>query len=393
MKRIRFQIFMVEMVLLLFWLMLAGCAKSQHRVLILEESGTPLVRNIGGPRQSTPPFKLEKEVTFGDPARGAEARLLDPGGVVEVPGGVAILDTGANCLKVFNEDGSLRFSLGRTGQGPGEFNAPRLEHGLTHDGKILITDQWNTRLTRVDPVSGDFETLPQSVTWSTAQIARNRFVVIHVRLTEELEQVEALDLLDADFEHVATLTSVIPGRVLRVASGEDPERIVGLSRPLWPPFGWWVHGGQVIACQGDSYRVEVFNYTGQRERIIEWDAPLRGVTDAEWDSVQQWVQRTYPNDWPNLWHALERPEVMPAIEGVRLDSHGRIWALRYTPPSWFGGSRPDELWWDVIDPDGEWIGVQPAPWANRFFGTDTCYIPLEMEEESVVIRYRMIPNY
>jgi hypothetical protein len=375
-------------------LVVCGCGRSGHRVQTLVEDGTPLVRNQGGPLLQGPPFRLERQVTFGDPTGPPQTHLVSPAGIVEVPGGVAILDGGDHSLKVFNADGKLRLRVGRRGQGPGEFESPRLEHDLAPDGRVVLTDGANSRLTLVDPESGEFDVLSTggSGTWSASRIAEDRFVIIHPRITDDLQQVESLDLVDAGFEVVTVLTEVLPGRVLTVTpTPESGLRMLRLSRPFWPPFGWWVQGGRIAACQGADYRLELFNYRGERERIVEWDAPLRGVTTAEWDSVRAWLQRSYGDSWASAWQALEQPEHMPAIEGVRMDGHGRIWALRYTPPSRIVGEESGILQWDVIDSSGEWIGTQPTEGAPMFFGRDACYIREETERGATYVRYLIHP--
>jgi len=74
-------------------------------------------------------------------------------GVLKRPTGLArdarlgliyVADTGANDIKVFNDDGKLVKVIGRRGSGPGEFN------GLTHiafaGGRLYVSDTLNARI-------------------------------------------------------------------------------------------------------------------------------------------------------------------------------------------------------------------------------------------------------
>ncbi len=371
---------------------LATCSRPSHQLLIEEESdGTPLIRNSGGPLFESPPYVLEEVARFGGTETAVEARLTRVAGIVEVPGGVAVLDWGDDRLKVFNDDGSVRFVMGGHGEGPGEFLNPSMDHDLTHDGQILITDG-HFRVTWIDPLTGENESRPQAVTWSAAHVAPDRFAVIHVRMTEELRQVESLALMDAGFNLVETLATVPEGRVVDVPSAVHPEYPARISRPFYPAFRWWAQAGLIAACQGDAYRVELFDYDGNRLRVVEWDAPRRSLTSAEWDSVQAWVRRNYGEDWAAVWDALDRPEYVQAMQAVRIDGNGRIWAPRYEPGAYYLGVESTEVVWDIIGPDGEWIGTQPMPWAPRFFGKDSCYVAVDEPEGSVVIRYRLVPT-
>ncbi len=72
-------------VLIFFSLLLVGCSRSSHEVILLEENGVPLIRNTGGPLHKGPPFTLVRDAVFGDPAIDPEGLLLDPQGYVEIP--------------------------------------------------------------------------------------------------------------------------------------------------------------------------------------------------------------------------------------------------------------------------------------------------------------------
>lgn len=375
-------------------LLLATCGTNRHHLQELVEDGTPLFRTSGGPLHESPPFHLEKEVVFGDPLLGEEATLSKPRGYMEVPGGLAVFDDGDLSLKVYNDDGSFRFKMGRQGEGPGEFNGPWMNHSLTPDGMILITDGWNNRLTRVNPDTGTFETIPMknANTWDAAQVGPDLFALIHVEFTPEMEQLESLDLVDTDFSVVDTITAVPRGRVLSVRGGPDSERaFIPVSKPFWPIFSWWAQGDKIAVCKGRSFRVELYDYSGTRLRIFEWDAPILSVTDSMWQAAQRQIKRDFTDDWATVWSALERPEQIPAIEAVRQDDNGRVWALRHIPSERWGGPEDQTLYWDVLSPEGEWLGTQPIAGVSRYFGRDTTYVIEDLEESSVVVRYRLIP--
>jgi hypothetical protein len=65
--------------------------------------------------------------------------------------------------------------------------------------------------------------------------------------------------------------------------------------------------------------------------------------------------------------------------------------LRYTPPSRIVGEEVAVLLWDVIDPDGEWLGTQPIEGAPLFFGRDSCYIREETDRGATYVRYLIGP--
>ncbi len=376
---------------------LTACGGRGHRVERTTEKGVPLVRTLGGPRHDNAPFDLVREVVFGDPARGPDGVLTQPRGYLEVPGGLAVFDEGDFTLKVYEADGTLRFRLGRQGQGPGEFESVWMNHGLAPDGRIVITDVVTARLTLVDPSDGAFEVLPlpMAMTWDVAGVGPDRFVMVHAVFTSQMEQRESLDLVDGSFTVLDTLAGVPPGRVVRVpVPGEGGHSsFVNVSRPFWPTFSWWAQGGRIAVCQGRDFRVELFDHEGRRQRILEWESPRTAVDDTMWAAVRRYIQRGYGEDWASVWEALERPDHVPPVEGVRLDDRGRVWALYYIPGERFGGPADPNLYWDVLDADGTWLGRQPTPGVARYFGRDVCYVTENREEGSVVVRYRLVPAF
>ena len=371
-----------------------SCSRNGHTFETYYEDGTLVARTTGGPLYDLPPFRLEPEVVFGDPAQGEAAILMSPGGYVEVRGGLAIFDDGSKSLKVYNDDGSFRFALGRRGEGPGEFEDPRMDHSLAPDGKILITDGMNQRLTRVDPDTGSFEmiSMRDNHSWNAAQVADDRFVIIHPTFTPDFDQLESLDLIDPEFTVVDTIAVVPTGRVVRVRRGADDEGPgLPVSKPFWPRFSWWVQAGKIAVSQGREFRIDLYDLTGTLFQTIEWDAPISDVTDSMWQAAQEQIDRQFGEYGPTVWNALERPSALPSVEGVRIDDLGRVWALINIPSERWGGPEDQTLYWDVFTPEGEWLGTQPIAGVSRYFGSDVCYTTEAREESSVVVRYRLVP--
>jgi DNA-binding beta-propeller fold protein YncE len=87
------------------------------------------------------------------PALGRGA-LKRPTGVTVDPasGRIYVADTYAHDIKVFDRDGALLATLGRRGEGDGEFNYPT--HLAFADGELYVTDTMNNRVQVLDAASG-----------------------------------------------------------------------------------------------------------------------------------------------------------------------------------------------------------------------------------------------
>ncbi|RMD62371.1 MAG: hypothetical protein D6826_07555, partial [Alphaproteobacteria bacterium] len=77
--------------------------------------------------------------------------ILDrPTGIARDPvsGHIYVADTARHNIKVFNEDGTLRGTIGRRGTAPGEFNAPT--HLLFRNNRLYVADTLNFRIQILD---------------------------------------------------------------------------------------------------------------------------------------------------------------------------------------------------------------------------------------------------
>jgi len=94
------------------------------------------------------PLQFELEQTFGVADAPEEAMLAGTSSVVvDADGVVYLLDRGNHRLVAFNPDGSVRWSQGREGEGPGEFqNAFGLVPGPEND--LLVVNQSGQRWER-----------------------------------------------------------------------------------------------------------------------------------------------------------------------------------------------------------------------------------------------------
>lgn len=134
----------------------SGCSDApSNEVTIEERDGVTYVTNTGTRvwnDHDAAPIQFTLEQSFGAENEPEEAMLATVRGiVVDADGIVYVLDEGNNRLIAFNPDGSLLWSVGRAGEGPGEFNGA---FGMVSDGDSTIYIS-NQRSTRIDAWSTD----------------------------------------------------------------------------------------------------------------------------------------------------------------------------------------------------------------------------------------------
>jgi len=94
----------------------------------------------------TAPLQFKREQTFGTADEPGKSVLADAHGLaVDSNGTVYILDRGNHRLVAFNPDGSVRWTAGRHGQGPGEFFLPEALV-WNEDEHLYVSNQFGARI-------------------------------------------------------------------------------------------------------------------------------------------------------------------------------------------------------------------------------------------------------
>ncbi len=144
---------------LLFWGVLAAALAFGQTVETAK--GVRLVRNDkNGLWGKKPKIQLKLVRTLGDVnAEDAAAAFYMPSGVsLDSQGNLYILDTGNHRIQKFSPDGAFLASLGRQGQGPGEFSYPD-SIDIDTSGLIWVSDPNNKRIQVLTPEGKEHKTI------------------------------------------------------------------------------------------------------------------------------------------------------------------------------------------------------------------------------------------
>lgn len=192
--------------LVLFALLIGGlgCGASAEegaiRFTAIERDGVPHAVNEGEnvwSDSASAPLRFELEQTYGAAEAPEEAVLASVRALaVDDDGTVYVLDAQNHRLVAFNLDGSVRWTAGREGQGPGEFERPR---SLVWDGGDHLyvvnqsggrLDRWSTDGAYVEGISTEqFDAMPLSLVGFTD----NRLVAMQSAMGGQPQRVFTID--------------------------------------------------------------------------------------------------------------------------------------------------------------------------------------------------------
>lgn len=286
-------------------------------------------------------------------------------------GAIVVANTGTNEVRVFSPEGAVLGTFGRSGDGPGEFQALAGAWPLP-DGSILTFDRRSGRL-QVFTRGGDLvrtislagpdgsESLEgvlgdgSLVTFRTRSSAPG--MQRHSRTKVLLHRSPSGELLD-------TIGST---EWLQILPRQVREGVVALITPLFSPVGQvGVGDDRIVLSDAQQPAVRVLGPSGRVVQIIRWldqdravrPAHRRAFREERLGMAETEEQRVYVR---KDLEGSEWAERFPALDGLLPGPDGGFWVKAYPRPGEGGSAR----WWvfnrhgilerEVHVPSGFWL--------------------------------------
>ena len=336
---------------------------------------TTVVRTLSGSVWETE-ARLVPEVSIGE-LDGPEEYLFGQIGSLAVDSdrNVYVFDEQALHVRVFDASGTHVTTLGREGEGPGEFGRAETIAVLP-DGRLLVRDPGNMRVQVFDPASGGTEEWDYN-SGNTYRAGAPLYTDVRGRtflLTSDPSWDDIIILLGPDGTHLDTLPEPTMDHERVMVRAETENSSVSSPVPFTPRFFWAVHSsGQFLTGLSSDYRVDLEGDDGVLRIERAYD-PVP-VSDAERaykrESLVRMVRFTVP-DW--TWDGPRIPDHKPVFNQLLTGRDGRIWVRLTTegqrvenenhnpenpfsePVTWRESTR-----YDVFESDGTYLGVVVPP--------------------------------
>jgi hypothetical protein len=343
-------------------------------------------------------------VTDGDEAYQFN-RIADA--TLRADGSIAVLDA-SHTLRVFDSTGTLRWTTGRSGDGPGEFRAPLRVEVLAATGTALDTLLvWDIRHGRfslfVEPVGlvgeAPFPTLAGRAAWLGLLDGREALFEQRTfdRTTEGAREALATPttLLRANATRSTVTALGEQPQIMQYQEGNDPD---GAFSPAI--FAGFVR----FAPAGDGYwmgdpaftQLQRIGMDGARQ-LVRWRGDERAVTSADVDAViSRWLAeaRTQAVRDAIARYAATHPraERFPAYDTLLVGEDGGLWLRDYLPEHEDDGVRR----WTRLSRDGRAFTARlEHPATVRLLRVrDDEVLAVERDEFDVerLVRYRIAPG-
>lgn len=333
------------------------------------EDGITVVQNPKEFMYEEPILILSEDLRIGEQENRAEYLFYKINSIaVDREGNIYVTDEGEKHIKVFDQEGDYLRTIGRPGQGPGEFGRPT-EIFITMENELRIIDPGRRQVHSYTTdgcyiESKKFETVyPMRVAMDSKE---DYYVMTFWR--EQGSRAGGFDLLklNSSLENVSTLVKVpISNEAKREEFDPIPEFAVG-------------HDDCLVLGYAYNYTFQIINPEGETTRIIEKKYDLIPIPDE----VKKKAEERNPElstDWPEHY----RP-----FFNFFCDDRGRLFVI--TPGDDVAESIYD---CDIFDPEGRFLSTIPIKLTMTSIMTladDNLYVVDEDSEGNPVVkRFKM----
>lgn len=356
----------------LLFVLFTSAPVSGQEIKIKVENGVTVVHN---PLKPAPPpglptrLVLREEIAIGNKEGREEDMLLQPIDIdTDDDGNMYILDRKALHIKVYDGQGQLVRTIGKKGQGPGEFQSPS-DIQITPQKEILVCDPVVRKLLffRLD---GSFlRELSAGKMWlfGRAKVdSKGNVIGDHTIIDQEARS----DLIK--FSPLLKPTFTI---------GSFPIAKPPVFNPYFPLVFFDVtQEDKIVWGITTEYEFRVINPDGQLvKRILKDHRPERLTKeDQEKRSKEIWGDSPVPSDVRVDW-----PASFPAFQEFTMDDRGWLLVRTYEKTS-----DPKASSYDIFDGEGRYIARILLAQRPRHWKKGKLYT-IEEDEES----YRSVKKY
>lgn len=334
---------------------------------IEKEGQVVVVKNPAKPVYGAGAFSLVEELAIGGEAGGDYVFASISSIAVSGDGTIFVLDQKDKNIKTFDSEGKLLRTIGKTGEGPGEFQGPSSIH-WTARNELAVVDTMRRIL--FFKAGGehlrDLSAAALSLAEARPDSKGNFFIYLIV--FEEANPRYELRKVDAGLKDLFVIETSPTSNFTR--DGFDP---------FFPILRWALLPDDRVVC-GYAVKDElrIYDAAGKLARKILMDRDAVPVAREDIDERTEGLR-------PELKQNMKVPKHYPAFRYIVTDDEGRIFILCWERPPGRKG-----FYFDVFDQEGRYIVRAVLPVIQPLIRKGKLYAAEEDEEGNPVLkRYKV----
>lgn len=387
--------------LLISFIVLSSACKKQKsgwQGTIEEEGGMKIVKNPEEPLYGEIILELEEDMSIGSEEEEKYQFYEVTDIALDSLGNIYVLD-GKDCqIKKFNSSGHYLQSIGKKGQGPGEFERPG-RIGLDTQGNIYVADGGGRRMSnwmmKIFNSRGEFiksVRLESPISEFSIGPDGNMFVLVSKR--EEGETAEAVVRMNPEGEVLYTMAEF--SYVRDVLKSTRQMTVSFRARHYYTPKLIFspINGLACSYARSLNYEIYVTDAEGKPLYKIQKKEDSHPITREEKDFVMEELGKSIARSgrsWPEgvLEDACQFPPIRPFFSGMVADDLHRLYLWRLKPL--VVGSKDREKEFDVFNAEGYYLYRIRIPVVPEIIQNGLLYEIQENQEtgEIRIKRYRI----
>ena len=369
------QLSMLMFILVLSFLaMSCGQQKDKWQGTIEEVDGVTLVKNPLEPMYGEDALELEEDLTIGE-AEGREEYMFSQLARLSVDdnGFIYALDFKAKHIKVFDENGAYIRTIGKPGEGPGEFTIPGY-FGITPNNELFVGE-----IVKISFFSLEGEFIRSQNVSAQGLIylkyaSNGEPIGIRMIMTDDNPRTD-LEKYSSEFEPVFAFDSL---PIVR-QNNYNLQRLF-IRRAI----RWDILSGKYVVCgyPEQEYKLKVFDLDGNHIKKIERAFIPIKVTDKD---IEYEMERLGIKSKEEV----VAPDYYPPYSWIYSDDEGRLFIS-----TWERLSESESYYYDVFDAEGRYLLRKAIEYAPQFFKDGKMYV-ISTDEDGYqyIKRYNVTWNY
>jgi hypothetical protein len=331
-----------------------------------DSAGVEIVTTVGADRPIA--WSFEPVLSLGGADGGPESfyQLYDFAVATDAVGNLYVLDMGNHRVVVFDPRGRHLRSMGKQGNGPGEFEWAS-GFSVTSEGQASLFNFQARSFMRWGPDGELLESEPVDVRYFGGNVARlpDGRTVLLVDSLDESTRTNRTRLLAVDRSGQTDLASFVVDRM-------EPRdfgcvRMSGMPPLLASALVWTVSDGRVFTSAGTEYRIDVSDGDRILTSIRRPVAPREVTPEMAAREVGESMKVSFgggggcevPTD--RVVEVRGHASHLQPVREVAVAPSGEVWVER-------GRVQDEDRTIDVFAPDGSYLGTLPSgsPWPAAF---------------------------
>jgi len=377
----------------IFFLFTVSCTKTkitekaEWRGEIEYENGVKVVKNPGEPLYGEILLDLEEDLSIG---REDDDNYVFYGMIsidVDDQGNIYVLERGNCRLQKFDLTGQYLQTIGKKGQGPGEFESPSRLF-LDKENNIYISEQRKRKIHLFNSKGEFVKSILLSNTTTRFSIVpdENIFGVATITIDEESNQ--CIVKMDPKGKIIKNIAQYAPLKRVQRKGKEGMRMSFGIghryNQRLY--FSRAINNKHLYAHSSEYCLFQV-NLEGNLELIIKKEEALHPISQKEKNKIYEGFS-DLEEKWPKgiVKEAVQFPSHRPYFNGIATDDRGRIYVRRVKPVL----VESKKVEYDIFSKEGHYLYKTDLPFTPAVIKNGYIYEYYSSEEtgEVKIRRYK-----